>query len=195
VLPLVGKVPAIHGGRGYLDAATDPDTIRSYWARYPRSNIGASCVGSGFVALDVDPRHGGDRTLAEMQSRYGRLPHTVRQRTGGGGEHILFRAPPDLQPRGSIGAGIDVKWRGSIVVSPSIHPDTGRQYTWSPSYHPLRTPIADPPAWLVDLLAPRIEPSPIGQARQLIEETAGWGPKPRSANARAADRSGRIRPS
>lgn len=184
--PLQGKQPAIpkrEGGRGHLDATTDPETIQTYWARFPDSNVGVSCMGSGFVALDVDPRYGGDETLAELESRYEPLPHTVRQLTGGGGAHILFRAPRDLQPRGSIGAGIDVKWRGSIVVSPSIHPDTGRRYTWSRKHHPLDTPLADPPAWLVDLLMPAVAPSPAGQARPAIEEDVGWGSKPRYSRA------------
>lgn len=186
VLPLRvrGKAPAIpkcRGGAGYSCATTDLETVERLWREYPDANVGVSCIGSGFVALDVDPRHRGDETLAEIESRYAPLPHTVRQLTGGGGEHILFRAPGDLQPRGSIGAGIDVKWRGFIVVSPSIHPDTGRGYTWASSHHPLQTPLAEPPAWLVDLLAPPIKPSPAAQARPAIEEDVGWGPRPRYA--------------
>jgi Bifunctional DNA primase/polymerase, N-terminal len=90
VFPCVGKVPAIRGGRGYLDATTNAQTITSFWTRYPSANIGVSCIGSGFVALDVDPRHGGDETLTELERRHGPLPHTVRQVTGGGGQHILF---------------------------------------------------------------------------------------------------------
>ena len=194
VLPLRGKVPAIPkhqpGGRGYLDATTDLGVIREQWTRFPGSNVGVSCVASGFVALDVDPRHRGGETLAEIERRYGPLPHTVRQITGGGGEHLLFRAPPDFQPRGSIGAGIDIKWRGSIVVSPSIHPDTGRQYTWAPGHHPLHTSLAEPPPWLVDLLASRVEASPVGQVRPKIEEKVGWGPRPwysRAALQRACE--------
>jgi hypothetical protein len=92
------------------------------------------------------------------------------------------RAARDLHLRGSIGAGIDVKWRGSIVVSPSIHPETGGRYTWSSDYHPLHTPLADPPAWLADLLMPAA-PSPVGQARPAIEESDGWGAKPRYSRA------------
>jgi hypothetical protein len=183
VFPLAGKVPAVRGGRGYLDATADPETIASFWKRYPRSNIGVSCIGSGFIALDVDPRHGGDETLAEIESRYGSLPHTVRQHTGGGGLHILFGAPRDLQARGSIGPGIDVKWRGSIVVSPSIHPDTGCRYTWSLDHHPLHTPLAGLPSWLIDQLMPAVDPSPIGQARPAIEEERGWGPRPQYSRA------------
>ena len=159
VLPLrvrekAPAIPKCRGGRGYFDATTDLETIERLWREYPDSNVGVSCIGSGFVALDVDPRHRGDRTLAEIERRYGPLPHTVRQLTGGGGEHILFGAPRDLQPRGSIGAGIDVKWRGFIVAAPSVHPHTHRPYVWMPDYHPLRTAIAVPPEWLLELLFP-----------------------------------------
>jgi hypothetical protein len=183
VLPLRGKAPAIKGGRGHLDATNDPEKIRSYWARSPGSNVGVSCIGSGFIALDVDTRYRGDETLAELENRHGPLSHTVLQITGGGGAHILFRAPRDLQPPGSIGAGIDAKWRGSIVVSPSIHPDTGRRYLWAAGHHPLEMPLAPLPAWLVALLTPRINPSTTRQARPAIEEDIGWGPKPRYARA------------
>lgn len=56
VLPVRGKVPAIpkeeRGGRGYLDATTNPDTILAYWGRCPHANVAVSCIGSGFIALD-----------------------------------------------------------------------------------------------------------------------------------------------
>jgi hypothetical protein len=183
VLPLRGKVPAIPKGRGYLDATTDPATISRWWGEHPDANVGVSCVGSGLVVLDVDPRHGGDRTLAEFEERHGILPPTVRQVTGGGGQHILFRPGGDSPP-GSLGKGIDVKWRGHIVTAPSVHPDTGRCYAWLPDLHPLRTPVAEMPAWLAELLSPPVPPPPsTGQARPAIEETIGWGPYPRYSRA------------
>lgn len=181
VFPLAGKVPA--GGSGYLDATTDAATVASFWSRYPGANIGVSCIASGFVTIDVDPRNGGDVTLAEIEAKLGQLPHTVRQITGGGGQHILFRAPPELQPRGSIGAGNDVKFRGYIVGAPSVHPGTGRQYAWAPGHHPLQTPIAELTPWLAELLTHRADSSPVAQARPPIEEVAGWGPKPRYSRA------------
>ena len=183
VLPLRGKVPAIPKGRGYLDATTDPATISRWWREYPDANVGVSCIGSNLVVLDVDPRHGGDRTLAELEQRHGKLPHTIRQVTGSRGQHILFRPVGDSPP-GSLGKGIDVKWRGHIVTAPSVHPDTGRRYAWLPDLHPLRTPIAEMPQWLAELLSP-LPPPPVGHPRPVIEEeSVGWGPCP--AYSRAA---------
>jgi hypothetical protein len=182
VLPLRGKVPAIPKGRGYLDATTDPATISRWWREYPDANVGVSCMGSNLVVLDVDPRHGGDRTLAELEAHHGILPPTIRQITGSGGQHILFRPVTDSPP-GALGKGIDVKWRGYIVTAPSVHPDTGRRYAWVPDLHPLKLRPATMPEWLAELLVPAVDPSPIGQARPSIEEEAGWGPKPRYSRA------------
>ena len=111
------------------------------------------------------------------------LPPTIRQVTGSRGQHILFRPVGDSPP-GSLGKGIDVKWRGHIVTAPSVHPDTGRRYAWLPDLHPLRTPIAEMPPWLAELLSPP-PPPPVGHPRPVIEEeSVGWGPCP--AYSRAA---------
>ena len=182
VLPLRGKVPAIPKGRGYLDATTDPATISRWWREYPDANVGVSCIGSNLVVLDVDPRHGGDRTLAELEERHGKLPPTIRQVTGSGGQHILFHPVGDLPP-GSLGKGIDVKWRGYIVTAPSVHPDTGRHYAWLPDLHPLVRPSRDAG------MARRAAFTPSTAACRAPtsgyeEESVGWGPCP--AYSRAA---------
>ena len=81
VFPLRGKFPVIaksDSGRGVHDATTDPDKVRELWARYPGSNVGIACgSAAGFWCLDVDPRHGGDDTLHDLERRYGALPDTV----------------------------------------------------------------------------------------------------------------------
>ena len=113
VLPLNGKLPAIgksNGGRGVHDATTDVDKIKKWWTRWPNANIGVACgEASGFWTLDVDPRHGGDETLGELEKLHGTLPATVEQFTGGGGRHILFKFNGDaIRNRvGSLGAGLD----------------------------------------------------------------------------------------
>ena len=143
VLPLRGKVPAVAGGHGYLDASSDPDQIRAWWTEYPGSNIGLAMRPNGLLALDVDPRNGGDETPKRLVKEHGSLPETCRQKTGGGGWHYLFRN--DEQSYSSPGPGIDIKDQGYIVVAPSKHPDTEKQYKWEVSYDP--GSIADPPSW------------------------------------------------
>jgi len=144
VIPLVGKRPAIAGGNGYLDASSDPNTIRDWWCEYPDANIGLPMGPNGMVALDVDPRNGGDETLTMLIDGHGELPETACQSTGGGGWHYVFRN--NNKSIKSPGLGIDIKDKGYIVVAPSIHPDTGKEYEWET---PLDLDLlADPPEWL-----------------------------------------------
>ena len=73
---------------------TDPDQIRAWWRSRPDSNIGIRTgAESGLIVLDVDPDHGGDESLAQLEALQGPLPATVQQRTGGGGRHYLFQHP------------------------------------------------------------------------------------------------------
>ena len=59
-----------------------------------KPNIGiVTGAESGVVVLDVDPRNNGDKTLADLEAKFGALPKTWRFVTGGGGLHILFRTP------------------------------------------------------------------------------------------------------
>ena len=41
------------------------------------------------IVLDIDPRHDGDSSLAELERDH-EFPSTWRVLTGGGGEHIIF---------------------------------------------------------------------------------------------------------
>jgi hypothetical protein len=158
VFPLAprSKQP-LYGGKGVLDASTDVDLVRQRWTNRPDAGIGiATGNPSGIFVLDVDPRHGGDETLAEFERRHGPLPVTAKALTGGGGEHIVFRNVPGLRNSANqLGAGLDIRATGGYVVAaPSIHPETGRAYAWSVDHHPLDTPVADAPEWLLKLLAP-----------------------------------------
>lgn len=104
--------------------------------------------------VDVDPRHGGDDTLAQLEAQHGALPATVEALTGGGGRHILFRYPgyPVKSGGGVLGPGVDIKADdGNIVATPSTHL-SGRQYCWEASSHPDDVVIAEAPAWLLSML-------------------------------------------
>jgi hypothetical protein len=162
VLPVRGKLPAIperDGGHGWLDATTDPDLIRDRWRRYPDAQPAIACRPSGFIALDVDPRHGDDDRLHDLEQRLGPLPRTVRALTGGGGEHILLK-----HPAVDLAHDVDrilIRDRGYIVAPPSVHPDTGRPYVWSVDGHPDDVPLAPiPPAWL-DAMRKPTAPEPV----------------------------------
>ena len=78
--------------RGHLDATNNPDIARDWWATDPDAGIGISLAQSGLVALDIDPRNGGDETLAKIESQHGVLYSDCVAVTQSGGEHRLFRA-------------------------------------------------------------------------------------------------------
>jgi hypothetical protein len=98
----------------------------------PRANIGAVTGAlSGIVVVDVDPAHGGEESLAELEREIGPLPATVESRTGGGGRHLYFAHPGGhVGNRAGIRPGIDLRGDGGcIVLPPSIHPN-GNTYRW-----------------------------------------------------------------
>jgi len=106
---------------------------------------------SGAVVLDDDSVDG---SASEQMN----LPKTPTVITGSGKRHLYFRAP-DFKVGNSVktvAEGIDIRGDGGQVVFPgSIHPDTGRPYTWAPGLSPDDVELAELPADLLDKLRPR----------------------------------------
>jgi hypothetical protein len=150
----VGKHPRTE--HGFHDASRDPAVIKAWWEKWPDANIGiATGAVSGFIALDVDPRNGGEESLDTIIEQKGRLPDSVQSRTGGGGDHYLFAYPADLPsgrevPSGKLVAGIDIKADGGYIVAPpSVH-SSGRPYSWEASSRPGEVALAPAPSWLLE---------------------------------------------
>ncbi|MCM3886648.1 bifunctional DNA primase/polymerase [Frankia sp. R82] len=114
-------------------ATTEPETIRSWWSRWPTANVGiVTGVRSALAVLDIDPRAGGTGSLAELEARVGVLPGSAMVVTGSGGAHLYYRHPgAHVTSRAhSLGPGLDVKGDGGQVVAPpSVHP-CGHRYAW-----------------------------------------------------------------
>jgi putative DNA primase/helicase len=145
-----GKHPLL---RAWQDAATiTPAVIDRWWDRWPDANIGLACGPSGILVLDIDPRHGGEETDAELIATHGPLPHTVETLTGSGGRHILLAAPAGIT-NASPFAGIDVRGDGGFIVAPGSLHVSGRRYEWEASSHPDDVPVAPAPAWLLQRLS------------------------------------------
>jgi hypothetical protein len=88
--PSPGKHPRTPNG--VKDATIDPGIIAARWEKWPDANIGlATGIASGLVVIDVDPRHSGDVTWAELLDIHGALD-TLTTITGSGGEHWIFDA-------------------------------------------------------------------------------------------------------
>lgn len=135
VLPLDGKAPMGHlVPNGLHDATTDPDIIKSWFDREPEANIG-TVPPNGWAILDVDPREGGKATILNLVNGHRLGSLVARTGRGDGGQHIWLREAPDRLP-GKLGKGVDVKkaGKGYVVAPPSIHPDTGKPYTWKGSF-------------------------------------------------------------
>jgi putative DNA primase/helicase len=165
----VGKHP--HGRlapKGCHSAVTDPAIIRRWFAGAPY-NLGlATGAPSGIVVIDIDPRHGGDESLAELEQRYGPIPPTWRFWTGGGGQHLLFSHPGGHVPlsAGAVGAGIDVRGDGGYIAAPPSRHASGRRYAIDVDRHPDDVPLAAMPPWLAGLF---VTPAERPKARTMPE--------------------------
>jgi hypothetical protein len=163
VFPLAprSKVPMLsreQGGRGCLDATREINRIACWWSRWPLCNIGlATGPVSGLYVVDVDAGKGGRETMQVLTAKHGRIPDTLRSRTGSGW-HIFFRWPqsPVRQGNNVLGPGVDTRGTGGYVVAPpSVHP-SGRRYMWLADLEP--APLPD---WIAQLAAPLPAPPPI----------------------------------
>jgi len=117
-----GKHPRLKDG---LHAATiEEGLISAWWDIYPNANIGIRTGEiSGFLVVDID----GDGELPE------RMPDTVCQTTGSGGQHLLYKYPSDgfIYKSGThIYPSVDSRSDGGyIVATPSNH-KSGGVYSW-----------------------------------------------------------------
>lgn len=119
---------------GVNDATTDPAVIAD-WVKRNRGGNWAIATGqplkSGgwLCVLDIDPRSHGDESLGELEEIHGKLPHTVRVATGGGGAHYYFKSNRQLASRAPY-PGVDFKAAGGYVLCPPSTHASGKQYLW-----------------------------------------------------------------
>jgi hypothetical protein len=150
----IGKHPSTK--RGFLDATTDENQIREWWEfAYTIANIGIRTgQESGLVVLDVDPRHGGDETLRQLEAQHGPLPATPTVRSGGGGRHHYFRHPGSRvrTTSGILGSGFDTRGDGGYIIAPGSLHVSGQYYEFEDGKTPGDIPIAPIPTWLLAVL-------------------------------------------
>ena len=154
-----GKHPRTSNG---LSAATrDEKVIRLWWTTWPNANIGIACRPSNRIVLDLDikpARGNGYVELETIEEKHGRLPYSLRARTGSGGLHIhLAGTSTDYSPFQAI----DVRGSGYVLAPPSNH-TSGKRYEWLDSDD---SRLEAAPDWLLRLLSrpvvtiPEIDPS------------------------------------
>jgi Bifunctional DNA primase/polymerase, N-terminal len=162
------KVPFFskgRGGNGVHDATSDLAKIREWGLTCPSGNIGVACGDvSGIAVVDVDPRNGGDATLAALAAKGRVLPPCPCQRTGNGGWHYLFSSDPRIGgSKGKLGSGIEIKSTGGyIVAAPSwiraSKDGRGGAYRWEIT--PFEVAPPPMPGWMTTLLGPPPLPKP-----------------------------------
>jgi len=145
-----GKRPLVQWA-AYQQRCAVVDELTSWFEQWPNANVGiVTGAVSGIVVLDVDRRHGGALSLAQLDIELGPIPMTIEAATGGGGRHLYFRHPGGrVTNRVGLRPGIDLRGDGGCVVAPpSVHP-SGRRYTWMLGHSPDEIEIAPLPAWVL----------------------------------------------
>lgn len=151
-----GKHPRMGNGWQHAGLSTWQEVAAAIAAQ-PSCNLGIlTGPASGCWVLDVDPVHGGDVALAELERTHGLLPYTYTVRTGSGGKHHYFQLPEDFTPTNAnrLPAGLDTRGAGGQVVAPGSRTLLGEYWV------SVDAPLADAPDWLLDYLRPRavVEP-------------------------------------
>jgi hypothetical protein len=121
------KVPCI---KDCLNKATSDFNQLISWAdQFPGCNWGLSLAKSNLVAIDVDIKNNGMIKWKKFISNNGE-PDTLKQITGSGGFHYIFKSQDNQKYKGLIEQGIDIKHNGFIVIYPSINSE-GKSYVWN----------------------------------------------------------------
>lgn len=165
-----GKHPRVRGGLHASSA--DASVIRGWWARWPRANVAVRTgAASELVVVDVDPAHGGDATMRDLEANNGTLPPTRTISTPSGGRHLYFRHPGGTVRNDAgrvLGRGVDLRGDGGYVVAPPSRA-IGGQY----AVLALGGEIADLPEWILQRLADRERPRR-SAARPDIRAPSAW---------------------
>lgn len=136
---------------GFRGATLSERIVREYWRRNPSAMIGVPTGAPiGAWVLDIDPKHGGDETLAALEASHGALPATLTAETTSGGRHYFFRHRQGVRNRGALGSGVDVRGDGGYVIAAGSVPEVGLPYRWISEQEPV-----DAPDWLLELVLPR----------------------------------------
>ncbi len=154
------KTPLI--SNGFKGATKNLRLVNILWERNPGAMVGIPTGEQlGAFVLDVDVHKddegniiNGYEALAALEAIHGELPPTATAKTAGGGEHRYFKHVPGVRNRGKMGAGLDLRGSGGYVIAPGSKTADGRVYTWLDYDGEGLPPLAEAPAWLLDLVLP-----------------------------------------
>jgi hypothetical protein len=157
---------------GVKDASAHLEDVVRWWAEWPDANVAIRTgAESDVVVLDIDPRHGGDEGLVDLECQYGQLPKTATSLTGGGGLHFLFKHPgrPVANRTNLAGfKGIDLKGDGGYIIAPPSDHASGGSYTWNPKLYPADVGFAPCPEYLLELANQKRDVDPVAYERRRV---------------------------
>jgi hypothetical protein len=159
-----GKKPLISGWQ--IAATGNEGQIIKWSEQFPGCNwaIPTGDCNGGLTVIDVDPRNGGDETLAQLRESED-LPPTLSAKTQSGGRHFYYRSNVPLKSSaGALGPGVDVKSKGGYVVAPGSTID-GRSYEWVEA----GKPMAPLPRWISERCS-TARPKSEAAGKRLVEE-------------------------
>ena len=175
MFPVDPTTKAPRSAHGCKDATTDERKILALWRSCPNAGIGvATGKPSGIVAIDVDPRNGGEEGIESACGRLGALPSTTQVTTPSGGRHYWFRAPKATIAcsAGKLAPGVDIRGDGGYVIAPPTARPKGGAWEWAG-----RAPLAQlEPEWVAALIVNTREgdrPPPTPATAWLAMLTAG----------------------
>jgi Bifunctional DNA primase/polymerase, N-terminal/AAA domain/Primase C terminal 2 (PriCT-2) len=138
----------------------DLDEIERDFTKWPDAIGIPTGAENGIFIIETDTKKGhenlekeGAIVLKELEAKYSSLPPTLMAESPSGSVHYYFKHPGDgiKIVSGTLAPGVDVKGDGGMVVAP---PSLRRDgvYRWCNDL-----PIADPPAWLVQMASKKRE--------------------------------------
>lgn len=178
-----------------LSATTDLDSIEAWWNTWPDALIGHRLPAHQII-LDIDPRHGGLDVWNALKAECPEIGPTRAHYSGrgDGGGHVWYLRPDDkvtitkldawARERG-LGTPSGERWSCGIdilrhehrytILPPSLHPATGRPYTWGEG-RGLAMAVQPMPQLLVDLIVRDEAPTPKAPSTGFVDPTsiADW---------------------
>lgn len=121
VFPVKGKKPLVKGWPER--ATTDPERVRSMWAKDLDAGVGIA-TGEGLVVIDLDVKNGVDgvQRFTDWAEDNG-VEWSPTTSTRSGGKHVYFRASGDFGERTGVLPGVDVRATRGLVVAYGDVPD------------------------------------------------------------------------
>jgi hypothetical protein len=166
--------------RGFLDATTDPDRIRTWWRRWPDALVGVPTGAiTGLLVVDFDLHKADESAKAWVTQHTDWLLQTRAHATLNGGRHYLFKLPPGQQ----YGSGVNVRLAGAQRIGIDIRCDGGYIIWWPLHGGSLTGEVAPLPAGLIEErrlerreLPPLAAHSPHKweRERQLVAQALAW---------------------